>query len=349
MDSGNNAELDLLQQQLQNVSLEENQMEVEPPKKEVEEASSVSTEPPEAQNNVVLDVDQLKLETETKTPEMNKVLLEVELPKIDSEKEKYIQSKLNLTNEKEQKLFALKLQPGYMERKAGITTEIKLANYVKELEDEYEEAKELQAQTDFIINELVEQNFQPEKAVKKFWESEESRAAREIKENDARRQHYIETNRDEVLLNALKYEISHAMVPNIEDIKKLEQEEKAQKVVQPIANKRIFDTVQDLKALSKDKAYDRYYAKPPVQPKKDITNDFPDLEAAIGVHFRYPLLQKELSKKIKPEVLTNSDKQKFAELINKNQDRSDKASAANKDVTDGRVLDGRAKKFRPII
>lgn len=309
MDSGT-TELDLLQQQLQDVSLKDDNMDL-----------SDSNE------------------------------THIEQPKIITEKEKYVQSRLNPTNPKEQKHLALKLQPGYMERKAGMTAEQKLANFKKELEAEYEETKELASQSEFLIKEAVTQNVKAEKEKPWPWESEESQARidREISNNEARRKKYIEANQDDILLKALKQEIRLELQDKPEKIQKLDNKEKAQAFVQPIANKRISDTTQALKALSKDRAYTRYYAKPPVQPKKDITTDFPDLEAAIGVHFRYPLLQKELNKPIVCNNMDASEKQKRQELIEKNQLRSDQASQINKDVTDRRALHGSVKKFKPVI
>lgn len=331
MDSGNNTELEVLLQQLHDVSLQDDKMDL-----------SGSNE---------THIEQPKLETETKTPEMDKVVLDVEQPKIITEKEKYVQSRLNLTNPKEQKHLALKLQPGYMEKEAGITAEQKLANFKKELEAEYEEIKDLQSQTAFLIQEAVAQNFVSEKEKPWIWESEDSQARvdREKSKNEARLKRYIETNQDDILLKALKQEIRLELQDKPEKIQKLDNKEKAQAFVQPIANKRISDTTQALKALSKDREYTRYYAKPPVQPKKNITTDFPDLEAAIGVHFRYPLLQKELNKPIASNNMDASEKQKRQELIEKNQLRSDQASQINKDVTDGRVLHGSVKKFKPVI
>lgn len=390
MDSGNNTELKDLVQQLKDVSLDEDKMELDAPKLHTSEISAASKEP-EIINQVETNVEQPKLETETLEPEENAALIKnedvkldseakeelespkqnapeisvsaenaevaskavtkVEQPKIETEKEKYIQSKLNPKDEKEQKRLALKLQPGNMERKAGITAEQKRANFIQELEAEYEERNELASQSDFLIKEAVSQNVKAEKEKPWPWESEESqaRADREISNNEARRKQYIEKNQDDILLKALKQEIRLELKDKPKDIQQLDNEEKAQAFVQPIANKRISETTQNLNKLSKDRGNARYYAKAPVQPKKNITNDFPDLEAAIGLHFRYPALQKELSKPIKSNMISPSEKQQRAKLIEQNQLKSDMASKVNKDVTDGRVLRGTAKKFKPVI
>lgn len=363
MDSGK-TDVNVLEQQLQQVTLEEKPqaqldgapMDIEEPKEMVDNSAVPGVL--EAKTNPVIEVEKPKLENElieandkkaapTEVQEIKETpVLEAQpkLPKVDAEKEKYVQAKLSGLN-------PLKLQPQLMERKAGITAEQKLASLTQAFEAEYAETKDLQEQTKFLIQEAVAQNFKPEKEKPWIWESEESqsRIDREKSKNEARLKHYVETNKEDILLKALKQEIRLGLQDRPEDIQNLDNEEKAQAFVQPIADKRISDTDKELHKLKKDREYARYYAKPPVSPKKDITTDFPGLNAAVGLHFRYPLLQKELDKKEKPKLVSPSEKEQYRKLIEQNQLRSDKASEVNKNVTEGRVLADSVKRFKPVI
>lgn len=232
-----------------------------------------------------------------------------------------------------------------------ITEKTKLAAYTQELEREFDEHKALEAKETEILEAYANKHFKPVTVVKGFWESEENRVIREKEKNILDRKKFIEANREKVLGAVLRKEIKHDLerTAQAHQITALQNEDKAQELLSPFYAQRIQELKHELKKLDSDRKDARYYAKAPILPKKNITNDEPKLPNAITAHYRMKLLSNELKKPIKQEIVSAEEKLKRQELIKINTQRSNEASQNNFRITEGVVQDGHAKRFKKLV
>lgn len=222
MDSDNKA-VERLIEELNNVTL--NEVDEKP---EVSEAVSLAAV-----------VDNMSLPEGHETIDI--ISREVILPKAEDKNTEaraaYLNKILNPSDPIEQKRLDQKLALTFTEKQNGVTLQEKLDSLVEALTNDFDEMMDLQSQTDFALNEYAEANFKPYVAVKGFLgnylETEEAMAAREIKENEARRKQFIVQNREKCLLDTLRAEIrSPQNGLSTTDIEVLNKEEKAQKLIE---------------------------------------------------------------------------------------------------------------------
>lgn len=210
-------------------------------------------------------------------------------PTAFSAKEKYIQEKINPTDEKERdklekkldltysdKQFNLKLEnekvpSGFSIQKSNrgaikklknlpmaITRESKLAEYKKQLEANFDERETLEKSEKEVIESYTNKYFKPLVAVKGYLETEHARKAREEMGNMVARAQFIKDNKEQALLYALRKEIRNDLKQSTDKIEKLNKEEKAQSLLEnPGYKKRVggyFHNTPKIKAQDKHKA-----------------------------------------------------------------------------------------------
>ena len=105
----------------------------------------------------------------------------------------------------------------------------------------------------------------------------------------------------------------------------------------------------EVENLCAEKQKARAYEPAPVMPIRHLKNDAPDLNVLIGAHYRAGLLQKELEKP-REKIIGDQEKlQQKRSLIQLHQADDRAASVVNQHITEARVLDGRVKKFKPMV
>ncbi len=107
-----------------------------------------------------------------------------------------------------------------------ITRNSKVADYIKELESEFDELEKLTQQENKTLESYANKYFKPIVAVKGLFESEEGRLVRQEMENKVARLKFIKDHREEALLYALRSAISKNMKPEASE--KLHKQEKIQ-------------------------------------------------------------------------------------------------------------------------
>ena len=131
-------------------------------------------------------------------------------------------------------------------------------------------------------------------------------------------------------------------------------EEKAQAILKPLYLNRINERYKEIAKIKTDREDARYYAKYPIQPPKKLANDNPALSKTLEDRLKFSELMMAKAKmpaKLNREEVTQAVElhKKRQELVFSNPLKSAEASEKNRNVTDGRVIDGRAKKFKPLV
>ena len=283
-------------------------------------------------------------------------------------KEDFIASKLNPSDVKEKQQLKNKLTLTYSEKKANrekqgvFSRESKLKAYTKELESQFDEKARLQNSEASIMNDYAKARF-IEKPIPLhhslswgigYFKSAEQSMADEKAFNAERRKRFILTNREPVLLEVLRSAIKTDLASNEDEKRALEKEDKAQIILSPLCQKRIDERKQEMTKIGTDRQNTRYYAPVATPPNKHITNDAPELASTVAARQRFSEVMIKKARSV-PEP-TQEETQIFAQLDQKRKEltfsnpaRSDAASTANRHVTEGRVLDGRSKKFKPLV
>jgi hypothetical protein len=272
-------------------------------------------------------------------------------------KQTFINAKINPADPKEKIRLEKMLAPTYTERQTETppSREQKLDEYIKELERQFDELEQLQAEEKEILEAHSQKHYIPRtRPIDSIYgmftlESNEAKLLREKEFNELRRIRKMNETRSTVLHEALRLKIREYPDRIPEGLEKLNKEEMAQEILAPLYKKRVEDRKQDLATVKKLREENRYYAKPPVAPKRDITNDAPELNGLIGMHYRSQLLKNALSHRPLETIPDAKEVEKRRALIEKNLALSDRWSKDNKDVMNGRILDGRAKKYKPLV
>lgn len=237
------------------------------------------------------------------------------------------------------------------EPKPLITRESKIADYTQELSRQFDEQQSLEQEQTQILEQHAKANYQPKVAEKgwRVWETPEQTEARVRARNIEKRRNFIKTHESMVLFEALLDEIKKTPSLMPETQANFEKELKAQTLLMPLYHLRQQARAAELTHLCADKQKARAYEPAPVMPLRQLKNDAPDLGVLIGAHYRAGLLQKELEK---PREKIKLDQQKVQErrsLIQQHQADDRAASVVNQHITEARVLDGRVKKFKPMV
>ena len=279
-------------------------------------------------------------------------------------KENFIESKLNPIDIKEKKQLDHKLKLSYSEKELNIETpgsfsrESKLEAYRKELASQFHEATLLQESETSIMESYSQERFKGKPislytSWKHYFKSPDEKATEEKTFNAACREQFIATNREavllDVLLGAIKGELN-----NKEKIALLEKENKAQEILLPLYIKRINERKQEVMKIEADCKHARRYAPVAVAPKKDLTNDAPILVSMLNARQRLSeMMMTKVMTEAKPTKEENSLvlqlEQKRKQLVLSNPQRSEQASIANRNVIQGRQLDGYCREFRPLV
>jgi hypothetical protein len=235
-----------------------------------------------------------------------------------------------------------------------ITKESKLAAYAQALGAEFDELEALKAKETEILEAYATAEFKPQTVARGYFEHEEARVARELKLNQELRQKMIKDNRDQVLLRTLKSAIRATPSAMPEGQERLDKEEKAQEILSPLYGRRVDERMQDVARLRTDREAARYYAKAPLLKPKKLANDVPALASTLDARQRFSAMM--MQKAMTPAVLSSEEAAQLATLDETrrglsftNPLRSDRASEMNRNVILGRELDGKAKKFKPIV
>ncbi len=291
----------------------------------------------------------------------------------DTNKSAYIKSKIYPTDHKEKARLERKLALTYSDKQANqlqldellkspqdlsqpiintpklISKKSKLESYAKELSEEYDELERLKQEEKDILETYTYHFFKPERLKQWYFESDQVYASRVASYEAEARKEFVKNNRDQVLLNALKAKIIRE-TPNFSgEATLLEKEDKAQTLLTPFYNQRKSERYQEIEKIKIAREDNRYYSTTPQVPKKHLTNDAPELNLSVGMHYRYALLQKELQKTPEPEVIDSEEKEKRLALIEKNKKRSNTASYWSKNATDTSVWQGKAKPFKKLV